>query len=972
MTIRTIRGVWVGLALLLAGCVGPVAAGEPPATPFLRIETGMHTAIIKRIAVDAAGRYLVTGSDDKTARVWDLATGKLLQTLRPPQGAGDEGKVYAVALSPDGATVAVAGWIKAGESGHSIYLFDRADGRLVRRLGGLPNAINHLAFSADGRYLAAALGRNNGIRVYRSADGQEIARDTEYGDNSYSVDFDRSGRLLSTSYDGHLRLYGADFRLIAKKKAPGGKRPFFARFAPDGRTIAVGFDDSTAVNLLSGENLSFLHSPDTPAVDNGDLSKVAWSRDGRRLYAGGRYYPADQLRLLRWDQGGHGRPQRFRVSTHTIMDLRPLVDGRLAFGAAGPAFGVLDAQGRKLWEKRGEILDHRDNEGRLRLSRDGGVAEFGFDTLDSDGQWRRRSARFDLAERRLLLDPDSLADLAAPDTGGEPVQNWKGTTAPQVRGQKLTLEPYEISRSLALAPAGDGFMLGTEWLLRYYDTPDRERWQVPVPGIAWAVNLAGDGRHAVAAFGDGTIRWHETTEGREVLALFVHPDGQRWVAWTPEGFYDAAPGAESLIGYHLNRGADREGEFVAADRLRQNYYRPDLIARRLEPDGGRLVAEAARAVGDVRQVLAGERPPRLELLSPDVAEGGREYLLKLRIKDQGGGVGRLIYRIDGVEVPGRPADIPGSGGDTVSRLFDFAGRNPDNRKDTGERVLSVAAVSPRGVESEPVTVRVRVPAATERPVLHVLAVGVTKYRDNTFRAGVAYAANDAATLRGHFEKYGSGFYRGLDLKVLRDEEATREGIEREMRGFAERTAAGDVFVLYLAGHGTAFDGDYSFIPWETRYVNAGTVREQSLRGERLKELLAGIPAQKALVLLDTCGSGSFGQERGRGLGEKEALDRLGRLSGRTIIAATAEGQMALEGVNDHGAFTAVLLEALQGRADRPDRGDVGYIELNEVGDYVEEELPRLTEKKWGLYQTPYKEIRGNSFPLLPKPRAANQ
>lgn len=78
-------------------------------TPFLRLETGMHTARINRISVDAAARYVVTASEDKTARVWELATGKLLQTLRPPIGEGNEGKLFAVALSPDGQEVAVGG-----------------------------------------------------------------------------------------------------------------------------------------------------------------------------------------------------------------------------------------------------------------------------------------------------------------------------------------------------------------------------------------------------------------------------------------------------------------------------------------------------------------------------------------------------------------------------------------------------------------------------------------------------------------------------------------------------------------------------------------------------------------------------------------------------------------------------------------------------------------------------------------------
>jgi WD40 repeat protein len=60
--------------------------------PILKIETGMHTAPIRRIGIDSAERFLVTGSDDKTIKVWELKRGKLIKTLRPPIGNGKEGK----------------------------------------------------------------------------------------------------------------------------------------------------------------------------------------------------------------------------------------------------------------------------------------------------------------------------------------------------------------------------------------------------------------------------------------------------------------------------------------------------------------------------------------------------------------------------------------------------------------------------------------------------------------------------------------------------------------------------------------------------------------------------------------------------------------------------------------------------------------------------------------------------------------
>src|SRR5262249_41926477 len=101
-------------AILLAAL--PCLAAEPTTRPLPRLETGMHTARINRIATDAAGRWAVTASEDKTARVWEVASGRQLVVLRPPQDVGDEGKLYAVALSPDGAVVAAGGvdWLGLG------------------------------------------------------------------------------------------------------------------------------------------------------------------------------------------------------------------------------------------------------------------------------------------------------------------------------------------------------------------------------------------------------------------------------------------------------------------------------------------------------------------------------------------------------------------------------------------------------------------------------------------------------------------------------------------------------------------------------------------------------------------------------------------------------------------------------------------------------------------------------------------
>jgi WD40 repeat protein len=231
-------------------------AGAPGITsplyerPVLVVDLGMHTAKISSVAVDAAGRLAVTGSEDKTVRVWSLADGKLLRTIRLPAGPGDIGKIYAVAMTPEGDLVAAGGWTCLTDDApvELIYLFEAKTGKLVHVISGLPGNTTSLAFSSHGRYLAAGVsGLNvlNGLRTFdRDEKWAEVFCDTDYGGPIWGVAFATDGQLATTCFDGMIRLYDSCFRLVVPpKRGISGNEPTRIAFSPGGATLAVGYYD---------------------------------------------------------------------------------------------------------------------------------------------------------------------------------------------------------------------------------------------------------------------------------------------------------------------------------------------------------------------------------------------------------------------------------------------------------------------------------------------------------------------------------------------------------------------------------------------------------------------------------------------------------------------------------------------------------------------------------------------------------
>jgi len=408
---KTVLSISIFLLLISTGRIHSSGVREEP---ILRMEMGMHSAWITCIAVDPQNRFIVTGAQDKTIPLWELSTGKLVRVFRPQIGEGPTGMIFAVAVSPDGKMIACGGMTKSeSETFYSIYLFDRESGKLVQRIGGLSYIILRIAYSKDGRFLVVGMGKGGGIRIYRTSDYSIVGEDGDYGDAIYGADFDGNGRLVTTSKDGFIRLYGSDFKLVTKRKAPDGFKPGWGvRFSPDGSSIAVTFFDDTILSgkldVLSGKDLSHQYSPDLKGLTRGFLGPVCWSMDGKFLYAG------KQSRLpfiiRKWSEGGKGPHKDFDAAESRIHGLVSLKDGGIVFASAYPSFGVFDAKDKKVLHMTPPIADYRWGQKSFLVSKNGDRIQFCYERLG------KFPARFSVIERSLKTYPALELGLWPPVT----------------------------------------------------------------------------------------------------------------------------------------------------------------------------------------------------------------------------------------------------------------------------------------------------------------------------------------------------------------------------------------------------------------------------------------------------------------------------------------------------------------------------------------------------------------------------
>jgi len=448
--------------------VWEVSTGRPVTPPL------PHRGVVWAAAFSPDGTRVVTASDDQTARVWDAVTGA---PATPP--LEHQGEVWTAVFSPDGTQVVTAG------ADHTARLWDATAGNPVAPLLEHQDTVCTAAFSPDGTRVVTA-SDDHTARVWEVSTGRPVTPPLRHQGGVRMAAFSADGLRVVTASDDHTaRVWEVSTGRPVTSPLEHQRDVLGAAFCADGTRVVTASLDKTARvwDAATGKPVT------PPLAHHGVVATAAFSADGLRVVTA-----SDDKTARLWD-------------ATTGTPLGPPLEHHGAVRAAGfrpDGLCVVTASHDKMvrvWHVAPEpvtrSLEHRDSVLTAAFS--------------PDGQ-RVVTASFDKAARV-----------------------WDPTTGTLV-GPRL--EHADAVVAAAFSPDGTRVVTASyDQTARIWDallgtpvTPPLEH-----QGAVWTAAFCSDGTRVVTASFDATARVWDASSGRPVTPPLSHQDAVHAAVFSPGG-----------------------------------------------------------------------------------------------------------------------------------------------------------------------------------------------------------------------------------------------------------------------------------------------------------------------------------------------------------------------------------------------------------------------------------------------------
>lgn len=453
-----------------------------------------HTETIRSVVYSPDGKLALSGSDDKTMRLWDLAGGLCVRVFE-----GHTNSVRSVAFSADGRLAL------SGSFDQTVRLWN-LDAGVCQRVFKVPlAAVWSVAFGHEGETFFT--GSSDGVRVWEAAGRQKPRVFMGHSGRVVSVAPSRDGRLVSGSTDKTLRLWEVASGKCLRVLEGHLHGVSSAAFSPDGRKVLSGSADTT-LRLWDAENGQCLR------VFEGHLDAVTCvafvGREGRLVVSGS----ADkQLRL--WD-------------TATGRCLRSLGNHSDA------VFGVTVCEN-----------------GKTALSASGDKSLRCWRLPSGDGEWVLRQHVFNVTAAAW----SPYGELAVTASADKTLRIWNTTG---LQCEHVLLGHLQGVLSVAVGPGGQRILSGSaDGNLRLWTADSGSCLQVlwGHGESVGSVAVSADGKLGLSGSADKTVRLWNLDTGRclrvfpghsdRVISVAIRVDGTRFLSASTDKtlrLWDAATG----------------------------------------------------------------------------------------------------------------------------------------------------------------------------------------------------------------------------------------------------------------------------------------------------------------------------------------------------------------------------------------------------------------------------------------------
>ncbi len=449
--------------------------------PELVVQTG-HSFRVTPVSFSPDGKYIVTGSEDKTAKLWEVATGHEIRTF-----SGHTSSVNSVGFSPEGKYIVTGSGDTGGD--RTAKLWEVATGQEIRTFHGHSLRLTSVGFSPDGKYIVTG-SEDKTARLWEVATGKKIRTFSGHSSFVNSVSFSPEGKYIVTgSHDKTAKLWEVTTGKKIRTFSGHSSAVASVSFSPEGKYIVTGSQDSTAKlwEVATGQEiLTFRDS-------SNKVNSVSFSPDGKYIVTGN----SDNTAKL-WEVATGREIRTFGSDSNEVNSA--------SFSPEGKYIVTGGYKTAKLWE----VATGRE----IRTFR--GHSSLVFSVSFSPG-----------GEYIATGNSDNTAKL------------WEVATGREIR----TFRGHFLRvTSVSFSPEGKYIATGS-WdnTAKLWETATGQEIRTfrGHSSFVKSVSFSPDGKYIVTGSHDNTAKLWEVATGQEIRTFRGHSSHVASVSYSPEGKYIA-------------------------------------------------------------------------------------------------------------------------------------------------------------------------------------------------------------------------------------------------------------------------------------------------------------------------------------------------------------------------------------------------------------------------------------------------